>query len=195
MVAAKNPVVLVHGFKDSGKKMSPMANWLHERGWETHTPTLTPSWGQVGIDILAQQLANYVDSTLGLDAKFDLIGFSMGGLATRYYLQNLGGYRRVDRYISIAAPHHGTAMAYLWPLAGAKQMRPGSGFLRDLDANREVLNQLKVTSIWTPLDLMIVPATSSRLAFAREYKIPLPAHPLMVYSEKVFHIIEQELEK
>jgi triacylglycerol lipase len=149
--------------------------------------------GPVGIDILAQQLANTINSTLGPDARFDLIGFSMGGLAARHYLQNLGGHRRVERYISIAAPHHGTAMAYLWPLAGARQMRFGSGFLRELDAGSEMLYRLKVTAIWTPLDLMIIPAASSRLAFAREYKINLPAHPLMVGSKKVFRIVEQEL--
>lgn len=191
----KNPVVLAHGFKDSGKKMSLMANYLRQRGWETHTPTLTPSWGQVGIDALAQQLADYIDSSLALapGQKFDLIGFSMGGLATRYYLQNLGGHRRVERYISLAAPQRGTLTAYLWPLIGARQMRFNSPFLRDLDANRERLKNLKLTTIWTPLDLMILPATSSRLASASEHKINVPAHLLMVSSKKVFQIIEQEL--
>jgi triacylglycerol lipase len=159
----KNPVVLVHGFKDSGKKMARLAAYLRAHGWETHTPTLAPSWGQVGIDALARQLAAFIDRTLPVAQKFDLIGFSMGGLATRYYLQKLGGHARVEHYISLAAPHHGTAMAYLWPLPGARQMRFGSEFLRELAAGDEILNQLKVTTIWTPLDLMIVPATSSRL--------------------------------
>ena len=189
----KNPVILVHGFKDSGKKMSRMAAYLRERGWETHTPTLAPSWGQVGIDQLARQLGDYIASSLAAAKKIDLVGFSMGGLITRYYLQKLGGHQRVEHYISIAAPNGGTLTAYGLPLPAARQMRFHSDFLRDLDANVEILNQLKTTVIWTPMDLMIIPANSSRLACAGEHKISVPMHQLMVSSEKVFRTVEKSL--
>ncbi|MDR1190421.1 MAG: hypothetical protein LBK60_01985 [Verrucomicrobiales bacterium] len=189
----KNPVVLVHGFKDSGQKMSRMAAWLRARGWATHTPTLAPSWGQIGIDQLARQLDDYIASSLPAAGKFDLIGFSMGGLITRYWLQKLDRQRRVEHYLSIAAPHHGTLTAYCLPLPAARQMRYRSEFLRDLDADADILPNIKTAVLWTPLDLMIIPATSARLPGAREYKIPVPAHQLMVTSEKVFRVVERVL--
>ncbi|MDR1190423.1 MAG: hypothetical protein LBK60_01995 [Verrucomicrobiales bacterium] len=74
-------------------------------------------------------------------------------------------------------------------------MRFHSDFLRDLNAAADILPNIKTTVLWTPLDLMIIPAISARLPGAREYKIPVPAHPLMVTAKKVFRVVEQELSR
>src|SRR6185436_5431091 len=95
--------------------------------------------------------------------RFDLIGFSMGGLIARYYLQRLGGIEKVGRFVSIAAPHQGTHMARLGGLPGWVQMRPGSEFLRDLASDADVLRRVNFTSFYTPLDAVIVPARSSEM--------------------------------
>jgi 2',3'-cyclic-nucleotide 2'-phosphodiesterase (5'-nucleotidase family) len=50
----------------------------------------------------------YYDSIL-----FDLIGYSMGGIVTRHYLQARNGDTRTRRYISLSAPQNGTLTAYL----------------------------------------------------------------------------------
>ena len=51
--AHPNPVLLVHGFQDDAKKMQSMAHALQREGWTVLTPTLSPSGGQVGNEILA----------------------------------------------------------------------------------------------------------------------------------------------
>ena len=189
----RRPVVLVHGIHDTARSMEPMAAWLRERGWQVHTLSLTPNDGRVGLDVLAEQLHQFVDKSFSPDTKLDLVGFSMGGLVSRYYLQRLGGAERVERFVTISSPHHGTWWAYLHWGAGGVQMRPGSAFLQDLNEDGRWLEQVQVTSLWTPLDLMIVPALSSHLEGAQERQCWVFAHPLMVLQSNVLKEVEEAL--
>lgn len=200
-------VVLVHGFLNKGSKMKRMAAYLRARGWTVHTPSLTPSNGTLGIEALAGQLADFIEKVIPPTAKFDLVGFSMGGIISRFYIQRLGGFSRVQRLITLAAPHHGTHTAYLTWTTCSHQMRPGSAFLKSLNADLSALSEIAFISIWTPLDLMIIPASSSHLPFAKkgkngkfgtnneELKIWLPAHPLMVTGRASLRAVEAALRK
>ncbi len=181
----RNPVLLVHGIKDDARKMEPMARYLRTQGWAAQTMSFRPSWGQKGLDVLAEQVAQFIEENYAPGEKIDLVAFSMGGLVTRYYLQRLGGLDRVRRYVTLSAPHHGTLVAYLLPNAGCRQMRPGSAFLRDLDSDAERLAKLDFTSFWTPLDTIIVPARSSIMAQARNERMVIALHPLMVWQPSV----------
>jgi triacylglycerol lipase len=191
--ATKNPVVLVHGIKDDARKMQRMARYLRREGWTAYTVTLAPSWGQVGLDELARQLAAFVDETFPRGEKFDLVAFSMGGLVSRYYVQRLGGIERVERFVTISSPHNGTWMAWLIPNPGCRQMRPQSDFLRDLNNDIDTLDRLQFTSIWTPLDLTIVPPKSSCVRVGRAIKLWMPAHPLMVLHPRAWHLVADVL--
>ena len=182
---ARNPVLLIHGIKDDARKMEPMARYLRARGWDAKTMSYRPSWGQKGLDVLAGQVAKFVDENYAPGARIDLVAFSMGGLVTRYYLQRLGGLERVRRYVTLSAPHHGTLLAYLLPNAGCRQMRFGSAFLRDLASDADRLAQLDFTSFWTPLDAIIVPARSSIMPQARNECMVIALHPLMVWQPSV----------
>ena len=59
-------------------------------------------------------------------------------------------------------------------------MRPNSAFLQDLNQTMDELQQVEFTSVWTPYDLMIMPANSSQLAVGRMIQLPVLGHPLMV---------------
>jgi len=176
-----NAVILVHGIIDDARKMELMARSLRRQGRIAHTVSLTPSTGRLGLDELAKQLDEFVHLKIPEGQKFDLVAFSMGGLVCRYYAQRLGGLSRLDHLITLATPHRGTWMAYGAWNRGCRQMRPNSDFLRDLNSDIHTLDRIKFTSIWTPLDLMIIPATSSRTGVGREIRIWMPAHPLMVW--------------
>lgn len=175
----RNPVLLVHGIADDARSMERMATWLRTNGWEVHTLSLTPRWGQRGLVPLAEQVAGFADETFG-KRKFDLVGYSMGGLVTRYYVQRLGGTRRVDRFVTLSAPHHGTEMARLLGTKGVREMRPGSSFLTDLARDADVLHRVKFTSLYTPWDIVIVPAKSSVMPQARNVKVGVGSHPGMI---------------
>jgi triacylglycerol lipase len=199
---SKNPngkperaVVLIHGFKDSASKMQKMARVLRGQGWTVYTPTLAPSFGQAGLDELAGQLATFIDATFRPDEKFDLVGFSMGGLICRYYLQRMGGMPRVERLVTLGTPHHGSLWACLVPNTGCRQMRPGSDFLNDLNGDIGTLNKIRFSSIWTPLDLMILPAVSSQTGIGHEVKLWLPIHPALVWSQHSIKAVADLLRK
>jgi triacylglycerol lipase len=68
-------------------------------------------------------------------------------------------------------------------------MRPGSAFLQDLDRDSDRLAQVSVTSIWSPLDIVVTPAVSSRLPFGSEVQIPVLLHFLMPGDERVIEAV------
>ena len=85
----------------------------------------------------------------------------MGGVVTRQYLQEMGGARRCQKLIAISAPHHGTKTAWIYPTRGAEDLRPGSPFLKNLEKTEGRLGKMAIASFRTPVDLTIVPASSS----------------------------------
>lgn len=188
-----NQVLLVHGMDDTSRVFKKMKRYLEERGFVVHTIDLKPSDCSVKLEVLAQQLALYVNEVFGDGRRFSLVGFSMGGIVARYYLQRLGGVGRVDRFVTLSSPHHGTSIARLSKKPGAVQMRRGSAFLKDLNRDAKVLGKLHFVSVWTPFDLMIVPPTSSSLKVAKNISIPVPAHPLMVRDKRVMKVVAETL--
>jgi triacylglycerol lipase len=181
----RNPVLLIHGLWDTDRVFDKMAAHLRHLGWSVHSLDLTPNNGAASLDQLAQQVATYVAKTFPPDHAFDLVGFSMGGIVGRYYLQRLGGLDQVQRFVTIASPHQGTLTAYgSWNYPGCAQMRPTSAFLKDLNRDIDQLRRVNFTSIWSPFDAMILPAHSSRVPVGREVKVSVPLHHLMVTDAK-----------
>ncbi len=192
-------VVLVHGFMDTGNRFKMLQRRLEKQGVVCIAPQLRQRNGRSGrdgsggLDELAATLKEDIDRKFGKDAKISLIGFSMGGIVSRYYLQALGGAARCENFITISSPHNGTLAAWLYPSKGAEQMRPHSQFLTSLGESDEKLGTIPVTSYRTPLDLIILPAKSSVWNRAENLEYPVLAHPLMVYSDKVLSDIEHRL--
>ncbi len=189
----RHPVLLVHGIWKSGAAFGRMARYLRKRGFDVHTIDLLPNDGGAEIPALAQQIADYVERSLPAGAPVDVVGFSMGGVVSRYYVQRLGGADRVRRFVTISAPHHGTAAAFLSRKPGGRQMRPGSAFLAELNADLTALARVDVTTLWTPLDLMIVPPESSRLPVGREVLVPAPVHALMLHDPRALRAVAEAL--
>jgi triacylglycerol lipase len=189
----KNPVLLIHGILRKSYVFNTMSESLSQQGWQVHRLDLTPNDGTVGLDKLALQIDNYVNNNFPKNAPFDLVGFSMGGLVSRYYIQKLGGINRVKHFITISSPHKGTLMAYLLPFEGCQQMRPESNFLTELNNDIHILNKLKFTSIWTPFDLMILPPNSSHLPLGNEVILPVLTHAIMPSSQTTIKAVIKAL--
>ncbi len=175
--------VLVHGiWQNNVIGLGNMRREFENRGVTCLVPSLKPCDGRDGLKPLAEQLKSEVDREFGPTRRFVLVGFSMGGLVGRSYLQDLGGAARCDALITIATPHHGTLMAGLYPGKGALEMRPGSAFLRRLESGERRLGNMPLVSYRTPFDMVIVPTESSVWEPAENVEIPCPAHPLMTCS-------------
>ncbi|PSB58858.1 esterase/lipase family protein [Chamaesiphon polymorphus] len=193
----RNPVFLVHGLMDTSYKMRTIASYLRGLGWEVFDIDLRTNDGTTRLEILARQLAVEIDRIFAPDShserSIDLLGFSMGGLVSRYYLQRLGGMQRVQRFITISTPHNGTIAANFSMRSGCMQMRPNSAFMQDLSSDVDRLKELNFTSLWTPFDLIILPPSSSQLGIGTERSIPVLAHPLMVSDRRVLLEISEAL--
>ena len=186
-------VELVHGILEDGVAFNSLRSRLENHGIQCHVPKLEPNDARDGIDMLARSLKEEIDKEFGPTDRFAMVSFSMGGLVSRYYLQNLGGAERCDTFITVSSPHHGTKMAYAYPGEGARQMRPDSPFLKDLEATEGKLGDIPVVSYRTPMDLIILPTESSVWERAENYSYPVVLHPLMLYSKPVLDDIEKRL--
>lgn len=190
----RNPVLLIHGISDDLHKFDVMAAYLEKQGWPIYRLSLTPNYGTACLKKLAQQVKDYINQTFPEDQLIDLLGFSMGGIVTRYYLQRLGGIEKVQRYISISAPNNGTITAYGLPFKGVKQMCPNSSLLQDLNRDhQQILSKINVTVLWTPYDLMIIPANSSKMGVGIEKEIPVLFHAWMVTDQQVLNAVTEAL--
>ena len=190
------PLLCVPGIDDTSARFNKMRAALLKRGVDrVAVLDIIPSDGSIAFEVMAGQVqaaAQTLQQTTPA-AKIDIVAFSMGTLAVRYYLQRLGGRSLVRRFISIAGPHHGTLMAYLRQNIGCRQMRPGSAWLRDLSADKNAWGGVEVFSFWTPLDLMIVPAHSSILEQGQTRTFGVLLHPWMLSDKRVIEAVAQTL--
>ena len=187
--------VLVHGILEDGRRFNKMKARLESHGIRCITPKLVHHDGTGGLDFLAGYLKADIEREFGTDKKIILIGFSMGGLVSRYYLQNLGGADRCETFITISTPHHGTNFAWLFPSKGVVQMRPRSAFLGDLENGQNRLANIPLVSYRTPMDMIILPTTSSVWDRAENVSVTVPVHPLMIQSDKIISDIERRILK
>ncbi|MFN3386104.1 MAG: esterase/lipase family protein [Candidatus Thermochlorobacter sp.] len=190
---AQRTAILLHGIFDTGKVFSDLSAQLRKHGFRTLAPDLVPNDGSVSIATLAAQVKEIIEHEVEASAWLALIGFSMGGIVARYYLQELGGYQRVQRLITISSPHHGSWLAYAAEGEGIRDLRPDSHLLQRLNTHADRLLPLKPLSLWTPLDLMIVPAHSAVWQLATNLAFNVIAHPLMLRSEAVHRTVVEAL--
>jgi triacylglycerol lipase len=180
-------VVLVHGIFQSGRIFAPIIRMLEARGCECLVPKLTPADARQGLEPLAEQLKAAIDQRWGDTGEIHIVAHSMGGLVSRQYLQHLGGHARCQSLTTLATPHHGTLAAWCYPGKGAVQMRKDSAFLTNLQATEHRLRGIALRSYFTPMDLIILPYTSSRWDMAGNHTVLAPAHPLVLFTPRVLH--------
>ncbi len=118
------------------------------------------------LPIGAQRIGEAVDSILaeyGLE-RIDIIAECNGGVAGRYYLEQLGGHQYVDRFISFVSAHHGTEWAELVPLPSLVDIRPNSEFMQIMEESRlPEGSKTQMISIYVCGDEVMKPYTTSRL--------------------------------
>ena len=165
-VSARNPVILVHGWNSSGAIWGTMITRLKADGYtdaELYAWTYNTAQSNA---TTAQQLQVVVDSVLAATGatKVDLISHSMGALSTRYYIKNLGGGSKVDDFVSLGGPNHGTNSALFCFQTSCIEMRPNSSFLNALNKKDETPGRvISYGTWWSSCDEVINPQKSTIL--------------------------------
>lgn len=176
---ARDPILFVHGWNSSASTWNTVVGRFAADGW-TSAELNTWSYNTAQSNATtAQQLASKVNSVLAATgaARLDLISHSMGGLSTRYYVKNLGGGPKVDEFVSLAGPNHGTSTANLcfWNTS-CFEMRPGSSFLNALNSGDETPSTPRYGTWWSPCDEVINPDTSTILSGATNTQTSCLSH-------------------
>ena len=189
-------MLLVHGIHDTPKGLEPMKQHLEQAGWPVvRVAALEPNDGSLSVPDMARQVGQAAEALRAETgaSRIDVVAFSMGALVTRFWLQMQGGQEEVRRFISISGPQAGTMTAYVHPGLGVKQMRPRSPLLRTLARNPHPFGKVEVHTFWTPLDMIVVPATSARLPGATERTFLVPLHHWMRDDPRVLSAVVEVL--
>jgi pimeloyl-ACP methyl ester carboxylesterase len=161
--ASGTPILLVHGMVDNRSVFTVLRRALKRRGFR-QVVGINYSPLTRDVRIAATQLATRVErlcDQTGFE-RIHLIGHSMGGLIARYYVQRLGGDARVHTLVTLGTPHSGTLPAYLVPHRLARQLRPGSDLVTELDEPAPHC-RTRFLAVWSDLDQMVVPKRSARI--------------------------------
>ena len=189
----RTPVVLVHGYLSNRGYWAPLVRWLEAHGvTRVYAPTYRAVFSSIerGAAELHAEIERIV---AGGAPRVVLVCHSMGGLLARRYLQEHGG-SRIARIVTIASPHHGTALSALGVGEHARQMRRGSAFLGALAAAEAAAPPaVPTTSIYSVHDNLVSPQDSSRLAWGRNVAVGGVGHVGILSYEPVFALVLEEL--
>jgi triacylglycerol lipase len=179
-------VVLVHGYCCNRGLWWWFARELRKGGVSIASVDLEPPLA--GIDVLAAGLAKRINALVAErePAKIVLIAHSMGGLVARACLHRYGA-GRVEKLITLATPHSGTELAQLGLGCNARQMQPGSAWIRQL--NETGTPAVPTVAIWSASDNFVLPQDHGRLPGAPKHRLRDLGHLSMVFSPRVLGLV------
>ncbi|MBM5799021.1 MAG: alpha/beta hydrolase, partial [Cyanobacteria bacterium K_Offshore_0m_m2_072] len=93
------PLVLIHGLWDTPRLFRRLVEQLDGRRDPLLIPHLQHGLGQVPLETLTERLNSQIVDAFGPGETVDLLGFSMGGLLARAWIQQHGGYQRTRRFV------------------------------------------------------------------------------------------------
>lgn len=161
-LAARIPVLLVHGLVDNRSVFTVMRRSLRRRGFaQLCSWNYSPLLHDVarGAADLGVQIERICEQT-GQE-RVHVVGHSLGGLIARYHVQRQGGDRRVDSLVTLGTPHQGSLWAHVLPTPLIRQLRPGSPLLTELAEPAPGL-ATRITAVYSNLDEVVVPTSHGR---------------------------------
>ncbi|MGH0029486.1 MAG: lipase family alpha/beta hydrolase [Myxococcota bacterium] len=186
---SQRTLVFVHGLAANRSGFLPMQAMLRLAG---HRNQIAVSYRSRGsIEALALRLKRELDRRVG-GGRIDLVAHSMGGLVARFYVQQLGGDRRVDRLVTLGTPHHGTHAAGFVPSPLVRQLLPDGPFIRHLNA-LPAPERTRVTSIVAGRDLLIQPVESAACPFGEVRRLDDAGHVELLFHPQVFAAVSTAL--
>ncbi len=186
------PIVLVHGLWNTPDLFEHLIDHLNQPSNLLMAPFLPHYLGRVGIRDLAFELDKQIKERFGNDVPIDLIGFSMGGLIARVWIQEMKGFTRTIRFFSIGCPHKGTLTAQLVPgflFAGIADMKLQSDLIKSLEISSDNLQEIRCKSFFSLWDLMVFPGYRAVLPFGTSIAVPVFTHKGLIKNSKSIEMI------
>jgi triacylglycerol lipase len=190
------PLVLVHGLLDSPEVFRPLRRHLGGRRPDLLIPALPMRLGLTPVREAALHLQQQIEAVAPGAGPLDVLGFSIGGVIARSWIQQLGGQRRVRRFISLGSPQQGTWTAQPWPrrvFRGLADLRFGSALLQELNSDLEGLRGVECHSFYSALDLAVLPGWRAVLPVGTARELPVATHPQLLRDPAALRPLAQEL--
>lgn len=175
-----DPILLVHGYGGNKGNLSEMIASFKAEGWEDNELYAYDYSFTTSNAVNAQEIRDQVNGIVAATGatKVDIVAFSIGSVSSRYYLKNLGGDAKVDAWVSLGGPNHGTDTAIncsglFTPCA---EILPGSAFLAALNSGDETPGLPRYATWRSPCDATINPDESVVLAGATNNQTACIAH-------------------
>jgi triacylglycerol lipase len=179
--------VFVHGFMATAGVFRPLRKRI-ENELQIKTASFSYAPG-VSVLSIAKSIAELV-SQLPVGAAVTLIGHSLGGIASRYYVQELVGHTRVCQTISLGSPFGGTTLAAPFPFLVGKDLGPQSMLLERL-RRRSHETEVPHLSILGGRDRMVLPRESAAFNFGDVVSFDDLGHNGLLYDVRVHDAIAE----
>ena len=192
---ALDPVLFVHGWNGSASNWNTMKARFEKDGYPSssllaytyNTSQSNKTTAETEVKARVEQLLKSTGA-----AKVDIIAHSMGSLNSRWYLKFVsGGQEKVDDWVSLGGPNHGTSLAGICFGTSCTEMRTGSTFLNELNAGDETPGAVNYGTWWSPCDEFINPDESVILSGATNTKTACISHLALVSDETVYKQVRE----
>ncbi|HEX5586807.1 MAG TPA: alpha/beta fold hydrolase [Acidimicrobiia bacterium] len=185
----RDPVLLVHGFDGSSKSWRTMEARLRAAGYRADQIDAISYDSEASSVSAAHVIARAVarlEARTGA-ARVDVVSHSLGAIASRYYVEQLGGDAHVDAWVSLAGVNDGTLWAYgCYLLASCRDMAPGSSVLDTLARDFRPDGSVRFATWWSPCDPMIVPSSAATIPGAQNTETACLGHSDLKTDPTVF---------
>ena len=196
-VLTHDPILFVHGFGGNSSNWDTMKSRFAADGWQpfelySYNYSVITSNAASAAEIRDQ--VNNIISKTGA-TKVDIIAHSMGSLSSRYYLKNLGGDSKIDAWVSLAGPNHGTDYALLQDcnpdiFTPCREVIPGSAFLIALNGGDETPGLVRYATWRSTCDTTILPTQSVVLSGATNNLSACVAHFNFLLDDAVYNQVK-----
>jgi triacylglycerol lipase len=186
---AQDPILFVHGYTETASVWNTMIANFEKDGYpKSYLSAYSYNTSQSNIVDAEKEVKPRVETLLKNTGatKVDIIAHSMGSLNTRYYIKNLGGDLKVDDWVSLGGPNHGTEFANLCSSTSCVEMRIGSTFLKNLNATDETPGAVSYGTWWSPCDEIINPDSSVALSGATNTQTACISHSALMSDSTVY---------
>lgn len=177
------PVLLVHGYCCNRGVWWRLRRRLEEAGFCVATVNLEPMYGSIDdyVEPLRRRIEALCSETGAQRVVF--VAHSMGGVACRAYLARHGA-ARVAKLVTLGSPHHGSEIARIGLGRNARQVEPGSAWLKALE-RKDLPAGLPVACLYSAHDNFVMPQDSNRLAGADNRPFAGVGHLAMLFSNRI----------
>ncbi|RXZ38558.1 alpha/beta fold hydrolase [Oxalobacteraceae bacterium CAVE-383] len=196
------PVLLIHGYGCNSGYWYQMSKALQQARITHYALDMEPVLSSIDSYVsLIEAAVQRVRAETG-SAKVVIVAHSMGGLAARAYLRDVGG-ASVAKIITLGTPHHGTTLANFgigincgemnW--VGRAEEGPDSRWLHLLEAAEDKQLRHLIVSIYSHHDNIVSPQRSSHLPFARNIAVDAIGHVALAFSPDIQARVIEEINK